>query len=439
MGLGKAGWRGAVVWAAAASVSFSGTVGQDAWAQAVGGNGAAAQLTDTPVAPPNTEAVRLAGIAKDNSRHFGSDPDDPGPIATDLSPALTKDAVGKAMKKVADWQMGESQRWFAVVEKPLLDGRIWTWSVLYAGLMAASDSLGDARYRDAMRALGKSYGWGLRSKVPGADDLSLGQTYLELYMKDKDAAEIGPLREGMDAVLAKPRVELGTGSGGAGQRIEWWWCDALFMAPPVWARMYAVTGDRRYITYLDEEWAKTSALLYDPVAHLYSRDATFIAKKEKNGQTMFWSRGEGWVMGGLARTLEYLPKDDPARAKYETQLREMSAALAKVQGADGLWRPGLLDAGDWPEPEVSGSALMTFGMAWGVNHGVLDRKTYEPVIAKAWAGMLKHVYADGRLGDIQQTGAEPTLYKPSASYTYGVGGFLLAGSEIRAMAAAKRK
>jgi unsaturated rhamnogalacturonyl hydrolase len=64
------------------------------------------------------------------------------------------------------------------------------------------------------------------------------------------------------------------------------------------------------------------------------------------------------------------------------------------------------------------------------------------VVAKAWAGMLKHVYADGRLGGIQQTGAEPAPFKATASYTYGVGAFLMAGSEIRRMeggsAAAKK-
>jgi rhamnogalacturonyl hydrolase YesR len=387
------------------------------------------QLTDTPVAPPNTEAMRLAGIAKDNSRHFGSDPDDPGPVAK-LSPAMKAEAVGVAMRKVADWQLKESQPWFSVVQKPLLDGRIWTWSVLYVGYMAAADSLDEAKYRDAMRTMGESYHWDLRSKVPGADDLAQSQTYLELYLKDKKPEEIAPTKVAMEAVLARPWVPKG-----AAQPIEWWWCDALFMAPPAWARMYAATGDRKYITYLDEQWAKTSDLLWDPQAHLYSRDVTFIDKKEKDGKKLFWSRGEGWVMGGLARTLEYLPKDDPARAKYEQQLREMAAAVAKLQGADGLWRPGMLDAADWPQPEVSGSALMTYGMAWGVNNGVLDRKTYEPVIAKAWAGMLKHVYEDGRLGDIQQTGAEPMTYKPSASYTYGVGGFLLAGSEIRTMVA----
>jgi unsaturated rhamnogalacturonyl hydrolase len=405
------------------AVVCAGGLHGSAWAQA----SAASQLTDTPVAPPNTEAVRLAGIAKDNSRHFGSDPDNPGPIATDLSPAMTPQAVGAAMKKVADWQMKESEPYFSKVEKPLLDGRIWTWSVLYSGFMAASESLGDARYRDAMEAMGKSYNWDARSKRPGADDEAVEQTYIELYLLKKDPAMLGPTKVGLDEVMAHPWV------AGPNKPIEWWWCDALFMAPPLWARMYKATGDKKYLTYLDAEWAKTSDLLYDPVAHLYARDVTFIPKTEKNGQKMFWSRGEGWVMGGLSRTLEYLPKDDPARTKYETQLKEMAGALAKIQGADGLWRPGLLDPADWPQPEISGSALITFGMAYGVNNGLLDRKTYEPVIAKAWAGMLKHVYADGRLGDIQQTGAEPMTYKPSASYTYGVGGFLLAGSEIRKM------
>ena len=57
----------------------------------------------------------------------------------------------------------------------------------------------------------------------------------------------------------------------------------------------------------------TSELLYDKEEHLYARDATYLSKREANGQKIFWSRGEGWVMGGLVRTLEYLPKDDPQR------------------------------------------------------------------------------------------------------------------------------
>ena len=131
--------------------------------------------------------------------------------------------------------------------------------------------------------------------------------------------------------------------------------------------------------------------------------------------------------------LDYLPKDDPSRAKYVTQLKEMASRVASLQGKDGLWRSGLLDQENYSEPEMSGSALFTYALAWGINEGVLDKKTYRPVVEKAWAGMLKHVYADGRLGGIQQTGAEPAPFKATASYTYGVGAFLMAGSEIRRM------
>jgi rhamnogalacturonyl hydrolase YesR len=378
--------------------------------------------------------MRLANIARDNAREFGSDPDDPGLLAKNLSPAITPAAVGAAMRKVADWQLAQSQKYFTTVDHAHnLDGRIWTWSALYTGYMAAASALNEPKYRDAMEQVGKAYNWGLRTQQhPNADDMSISQMYLELYLEEKQPEQIAPIRAAVDGILADPRVELNSG-----KRIEWWWCDALFMSPPVWARMYAATGDRKYIAYLDEEFAKTSQLLYDPVAHLYSRDASYIDKKEKNGQKMFWSRGEGWVMGGLARTLQYLPKDDPARAKYETQLKEMSVALAKIQGPDGLWRSGLLDPQAYDQPEISGSAFITFGMAWGINNGILDRKVYTPVVTKAWAGMLKHIYADGRLGDIQQTGAQPSTFKPSASYNYGVGGFLLAGSEIHKMAEAK--
>jgi rhamnogalacturonyl hydrolase YesR len=299
--------------------------------------------------------------------------------------------------------------------------------------MAASDALNDPKYINVMRDMGKTNNWQLSTGETDGNQLSLAQTYLELYLLDKQPEELAPTKATFDAILARPRVELGSN-----RRIAWWWCDALFMAPPAWARMYAATGDTRYISYLDEEFAKTNTLLYDPQAHLYSRDATFVEKQAKNGQKTFWSRGEGWVMGGLARTLEYLPKDDPARIKYETQLREMAAALAKIQGKDGLWSSGLLDPAAYnDQPEISGSSLITFGIAWGIDNGILDPKEYTPVVTRAWAGMLRHIYADGRLGDIQQTGAAPSTFKPSASYNYGVGGFLLAGSELYKMSEAR--
>ena len=371
-----------------------------------------------PAPTPAMQAI----IDKDNSRHFGTSPEDGGPIQTDLSPALNPKAIDKAVRKVADWQLKESQPYF---------DRIWTWSVLYSGFIAASDATGDPKYSDAMTAMSKSYDWKLRSHLPNADDQSVGQTYLDLYLaakgSNKDKAMIEPTQAELDAVLPLKTLKPGD------PRIPWWWCDSLFMAPAVWSRMAVATSDHKYIDYLNEQWQATSDLLYNQQEHLYARDASYKTKLEPNGQPQFWSRGEGWVMGGIARTLMYLPNDDPRRPFYVQQLREMSARVAGLQDAEGLWHAGLLDPKTYPLPEISGSALMTYAMAWGINNGVLDRKTYEPVVAKAWRGMLQHVYADGRLGCIQQTGADPAFYRPTASYTYGVGGFLLAGNELKIM------
>ena len=52
---------------------------------------------------------------------------------------------------------------------------------------------------------------------------------------------------------------------------------------------------------MDHEWDITTALLYDHSKHLYFRDASYLDQHEKNGEPLFWSRGNGWVMGGIVR------------------------------------------------------------------------------------------------------------------------------------------
>ena len=361
-------------------------------------------------------AQEQQGIDKDISRHFGDAPKDPGPKAK-LSPALRPAAVHAAMRKVADWELGWSQPYF---------DRIWTWSVLYSGFMAASQSLNDAKYRDAMEAMAEKFHWELRSEHPNADDQSIAQTYLELDMLKPVPEKVAPTRTALDSLLAGAAARIPPNQA----QIPWWWCDALFMAPPVWTRIYAVTHDHKYIEYMEKHWWETSGLLYDQQRHLYYRDITFLHKTDDKGNPVFWSRGNGWVMAGIARVLDDLPKDDPERGRFETQLRDMAAAVSAIQDKNGLWHSDLLDEADYPQPEISGSSLMTFALAWGVNHGVLDRAKYMPVIAKAWRGLVGQIYADGRLGNIQQTGAAPAHYLPSSSYNYGVGGFLLAGAEV---------
>ena len=348
----------------------------------------------------------------EKNKGVGDSPDAPSPLATRLRPDLTHDAVRAATRQVADWQLERARPYFSTD---------WTFAALYDGFMAASATLGDAKYEQAMRAMGEKLNWQLGPRPEHADDVAVGQVYLELYFKQKDARILPPLTErfayqmGLKDDPAKPL---------------WWWCDALFMGPPTLARLYKATGKAEYLDFMNREWWITSKLLYDPEEHLYFRDASYLAKHEANGRKLFWSRGNGWVMGGIARVLDYMPKNYAARPKYIAQFREMAAAVIKVQGEDGLWRSGLLDPRAYPLPEASGSAFIAYALAWGVNQGILDRATYALAAQKAWAGLLTHVYADGRLGCIQPVGAAPGQFKATSSFVYGVGAFLLAGSQM---------
>ena len=338
----------------------------------------------------------------------------PGPLAHNLSPRLSRRDIAKAIKLVAGWQLGR------MPAEPQVD---WTWAALYTGFMAVPDKVAGSKYKQAMLKIGDQLHWQPGPRVMVADDQAVGQMYMEQYFIHKNAQMLVPMR-------ARLNTEMATPDPTDPRRPLWWWCDALFMAPAVYSDMAAATGDKQYLAFMNREWDITSALLYDRSKHLYFRDASYLDKKEKNGEPLFWSRGNGWVMAGTVRVLKELPADSPLRPKFVELLKEMSAEMLAIQASDGLWRPGLLDAGDYPLPEISGSAFITYAMAYGVNAGILDRATYWPAIEKAWAGMLAHVYADGRLGCIQPTGAAPGAYSESTSFVYGVGAYLLAGSEI---------
>src|SRR5665213_792268 len=343
----------------------------------------------------------------------GDQPSDPGPLATDLSPALHSKQIRAAMRKVADWELQRVQ-----AQPP---SRAWDFGALDIGLMAASRTLHDSRYSQYVASVGEHFGWKLERTTYPANDFAIAQAFIEVYRSSHKEEQVAPLRRQFDdavALLNDP------------EKPAWWWCDALFMAPPAGVQLSDITGDDTYNAYVDREWGKTEKVLYDRQKHLFSRDVNYLNKREKNGEKIFWSRGNGWVMAGIVRVLASLPSDDPLRPHYIALLREMAAEVASIQGSDGLWRPGLLDAGSYPLPEVSGSAFFTYAIAWGINHRMLDAEKYLPVVEKAWSGMLTHVYQDGRLGSIQPIGEAPAEYTPSSSYNFGVGAFLLAGSEL---------
>jgi len=335
------------------------------------------------------------------------------------------------MQRVADWQLAHSD-----TNRPTG----WVQAVGDVGMMALAGISSDPKYREAMLVKGSTNDWELadyQGRKYHADDQCIGQVWTELYFLYRENQMIEPLRERFDFILAHPSDAPGldfTQPHGKAQEL-WSWCDSLFMAPPTWLRLYAATGDERYLNFAVTNWWRTTDFLYDKDEHLLFRDSTYFNQREANGQKIFWNRGNGWVMAGLVRMLQYLPTNHPDRPRFEQLFKDMAGKILTCQQSDGLWRTGLLDPDHYPEKETSGSALFTYALAWGVNQGLLDRGTFEPAVRKAWTALVDCVDANGKLTHIQPPGGQPEKFAEDSTQPYGAGAFLLAGSEIYRMAA----
>ena len=310
---------------------------------------------------------------------------------------------------------------------------LWTRATYYEGLMALYEIDANSVYYDYAVDWGESHDWGLRNGATtrNADNQCCGQTYIDLYWIDPQAERIADITTSVNAMMASEKID------------DWWWIDALHMAMPVFARLGVVYNDDAYLERLYEMYMHTKESeggsgLYNPVDHLWWRDEDFDRPYvEPNGEDCYWSRGNGWVFAALARVLDVIDSDAPHRDEYVQTFVDMAGALVQVQRDDGFWNVSLHDPNNYGGPELSGTAFFTYGMAWGINNGLLDSETYEPVVIKAWDGMVNDsLHPNGFLGYVQGTGKEPASSQPVGYDTvpnfedYGLGAFLLAGSEV---------
>ena len=341
-----------------------------------------------------------------------------------------REDVERTIRRACDWQLANlpAQCRSVLHQNPLeLKDNGWIRSAFFTGVMAAFRATGDRKYLEAARAWGGRNGWRPGSSSRHADDHCCGQTYLELFLLERDPAMIEAIREVFDAVVADRRP--GPVAGWANNR-NWAWCDALFMAPPAMARLAAATGRRRYLDTMNAMWWETHAYLYNEGERLFYRDGRFKPAAAAKDPPVFWSRGNGWVLAGLARVLEYIPEDYPDRPRYLHLFRDMAARVTALQPADGLWRTNLLEPDAAPDPETSGSGFFCYGLAWGINHGLLPGGEYLPAAAKAWRALRACLDEEGCLHRVQLMADRPSAVAWEHTVEYGVGAFLLAGSEI---------
>jgi rhamnogalacturonyl hydrolase YesR len=268
------------------------------------------------------------------------------------------------------------------------------------------------------------------------DDQIMGYVYANLALRKSDAMIVRPTQEVFDGILADPpqgSLEFVEGRlpGAEGDcQLRWCWADAIFMAPPAWAKVSTVTGDPRYADYAATETKAVIEYLFDRDTGLIFRDSRYINQRTENGKKVFWSRGNGWVFAGLARLIDALPTDHPDRAYFVSTFQTMADTLVNLQRADGYWPTSLMDPDMFKNPETSGSAFFTFGLSWGVNNGLLKGERYVTARDKGWAALVAAVGDDGHFGWVQQIGKDPQATSSDSTQLYGTGGFLLAASEM---------
>ena len=312
----------------------------------------------------------------------------------------------------------------------------WTNGAYYTGVAKAHESTKNPIFLKAINDMGERNQWETWERFYHADDVAISYSYLYLNSVEPNVIDIKPTAKFINEHLNKPH-DWKEGKDPKGEKIIlWWWCDALFMAPPVLVKYALLTKDELYFEQMYKYYKETYDLLFDPEEHLFARDTRFQwtgsaeDMKEENGKKIFWSRGNGWVLGGLALVLNELPQDAPHRAFYEDLYKKMAAKVKSIQPKDGLWRASLLSPESWDHGEVSGSGFYTFALAWGINNGMLDRAEYEPVVKKAWKGLEACQQKSGKVGWVQNIGAAPDPATVDSWQNYGTGAFLLAGSEI---------
>lgn len=342
------------------------------------------------------------------------------------SDKLTEDAVKEVCRAVSDWQIDN----FGNVKYKKTG---WHNGALYIGMYHWAEKAGDTKAADFLMSVGKEEKWGLLGRSYHADDICVGQMYIEMYKKHKKGKMIQPLKERAFYVASHPSDAALSKKDPVGKSNRWSWSDALFMAPPVYAALYTLTGEDVYRDYLISEYKTATDSLYDRSEGLYYRDCKRIKLREANGAKQFWARGNGWVYGGIPLILNNLPADDPERSYFVDIFKQMTDAVLKTQDKDGHWHASLLDPDSYPTPENSASAFFCYGLAWGINNGILDGAKYEKALKKAWSGLVESVNPDGKLGYVQPVGASPDKVTKDSTDVYGVGAFLLAGTEILKM------
>lgn len=363
----------------------------------------------------------------------GDSPGDPG--STFVPDNAFRQEVVAAGDKVADWQIDHfSYQSSGNLHDHGIDA--WTNGVLYLGMTrwAGVSPQGETYFNWLYNNIGEKNHWQIPANFVGhprygiyhADELCVGQFYIELYKKYNRPEMIQSTIQRLNQIMSNPPND----DMAYTNKQSWTWCDALFMAPPVYLGIARLQNDASYAEFMHDHFMKTYRHLYDKQDKLFYRDDSYLDKREANGEKIFWGRGNGWVVAGLANILLLLPEDDPRGAFYTDLYKSMMERLAELQDPEGYWHASLLDPASYPAPETSATALIVYALAYGINNNILEADKYMEPLQAAWQHLLSVIDEEGKLGWVQPIGADPKSVTAEMTAVYGVGAFLMAATEI---------
>lgn len=357
------------------------------------------------------------------------------------TPALSDPTTASALEigcAVANWQLKANNdlRYIQFQYPQTSYSRGWVKATFFIGLDTFAATIGDQNLLARIRQLSNDFGTELGDRPWHGDDQAIAAVYAAVALRDKKPQLMAKSVEQFDHILAQnytssleftpPTQE---GKEGDCQK-RWCWADAIFMAPPAWALASQVTGDPKYANYAASETRAVIEYLQDPKTGLLFRDSRYFKSLTPNGKPVFWSRGNGWVFAGLARFIDTLPANHPELPLMRKTFRTLADQLVSIQRDDGYWPTSLMDPDYLTNPESSGTAFFGYGLAWGINNGMLKGEKYVTARDKAWDAIRSAVTEDGKVGWVQQIGKDPQKTDRQSSQLYAVGGTLLFATEM---------
>ena len=304
------------------------------------------------------------------------------------------------------------------VYKLLKDKQMLDYSVRWA----QHNKWQGATEKDSQKWKYKQYGEG-HDYVLFGDWQICFQTYIDLYNLSPQKKKVARAKEVMGYEADSKANDY------------WWWADALYMVMPVMTKMYKLTSDEKYLDKLYENICYSDSIMLDHETGLYFRDGKYVYPKHKtaSGKKDFWARGDGWVLAGLAKVLQDMPKTYRHQPFFVEKYVNLANGVKRLQQPEGHWTRSMMDPEQAPGYETSGTAFFCYGLLWGINNGYLPKKEFVPVVEKAWNYLSTiALQADGKVGYVQPIGERAIpgqKVDANSQANFGVGAFLLAACE----------